>query len=133
VAYQVFDERGNFALQPETLFQSLARIRDDHTDDKLFDLIKKLEKDNKACPLLMLVLVLVLMVLLDVDTKQGKVIPGCLKIKTTPLDEKDLPNLAGRLDPSLVPVQPAGSDVRLPPHGWSGTAWIHPHSHSLHR
>ena len=39
------------------------------------------------------------------------------------LEEKDLANLPGRIDPSYVPVQPAGSDVRCAPPLSRGHVW----------
>jgi hypothetical protein len=43
---------------------------------------------------------------------QAKFIPGFFKMAATLLEDKDLSSLPGRIDPSYVPVQPAGSDVR---------------------
>lgn len=42
---------------------------------------------------------------------QTKPLPGLFKMEARLLDEKELSSLAGRIDPSYVPVQPAGSDV----------------------
>jgi hypothetical protein len=47
---QVFDDKGNFVLPREVVMQNLTRIKDDQSDEKLFDLIKKREKDTKVSP-----------------------------------------------------------------------------------
>jgi hypothetical protein len=87
-AVPVFDERGNFILERETVFRDLVRIKNDHTDEKLYELIKKKEKETKLKP-----------------------IPGQCKLEVTLLDakgkDKELP---GRIDPSYLPVIPTSRD-----------------------
>ncbi len=51
---QVFDDKNNFLLPKdggEIVIQDLTRIRSDHNDEKLYELIRRKEKESRVSTL----------------------------------------------------------------------------------
>ena len=113
----MFQEDGKLTASGEVTFRDLMRTKSDHTDDKLPDLIRKREKENKVGIRILVIYIFFTSKInlskyqLQKEGPKGG-IPGFFKLGIG-LVNPDKADFPGRIDANLMPVLPLATENRV--------------------